>query len=370
MKTLKIFHLCFLGIICWCFLFWVKLPKHYEPSIELQQKSEPQKFGNGTLAVIAIFRNEAPYLLEWIAHHMHIGVDMFFLYNHGSTDDYYEVLYPLIEKGTVVLTNVSKIFSGTPEEIGDALNHKLVSQIGSIQHWFRVMSTTFQWVLSIDIDEFVYLDEENNKNGLKTLLKRKTFTDAGGVALFRIHFSTNGKEKLLKRNELQTMTFFERKRSHKAATREYPKIIFRAAARTEPFLNLHSYNGTVGFLYNAAGQRNGTVDSFCSDCSVPRVEKPVVILHYLARSLESCNLKKELSRALHGGWRHRMDNTYCLKMHKKSSLFQDTVYVRDKNLITRMTNSHKRLCASMYTLNSKYCNKHKCCSAYGWTQTR
>jgi glycosyltransferase involved in cell wall biosynthesis len=38
------------------------------------------------LAVCAIMKNEAPYLLEWLTYHRFIGVDVFFLYDNNSTD--------------------------------------------------------------------------------------------------------------------------------------------------------------------------------------------------------------------------------------------------------------------------------------------
>jgi len=39
------------------------------------------------LAVCAIFRDEAPYLAEWVAFHRLVGVEHFFLYDNGSVDD-------------------------------------------------------------------------------------------------------------------------------------------------------------------------------------------------------------------------------------------------------------------------------------------
>ena len=38
------------------------------------------------IAVCAIFKDEAPYLLEWIAFHKMVGVDLFVLYDNGSSD--------------------------------------------------------------------------------------------------------------------------------------------------------------------------------------------------------------------------------------------------------------------------------------------
>ena len=37
------------------------------------------------IAVCAIFKDEAPYLLEWLAFHRMIGVDLFVLYDNGSS---------------------------------------------------------------------------------------------------------------------------------------------------------------------------------------------------------------------------------------------------------------------------------------------
>ena len=39
------------------------------------------------LAICAIFRDEAPFLDEWIAFHRLMGVEHFFLYDNGSVDN-------------------------------------------------------------------------------------------------------------------------------------------------------------------------------------------------------------------------------------------------------------------------------------------
>ena len=42
------------------------------------------------LGIVAIFRNEAKNLREWIEYHRLAGVEHFWLYNHGSTDNWNE----------------------------------------------------------------------------------------------------------------------------------------------------------------------------------------------------------------------------------------------------------------------------------------
>lgn len=56
------------------------------------------------LAICAIFKNEAPWLKEWLVYHRTIlKVDRFYLYNNQSTDHYKEILQPFIEEGLVEL---------------------------------------------------------------------------------------------------------------------------------------------------------------------------------------------------------------------------------------------------------------------------
>ena len=49
------------------------------------------------LAVVTIFKDEARYLEEWLNYHLAAGVDHFYLYDDGSTDNPREVLEPYIE---------------------------------------------------------------------------------------------------------------------------------------------------------------------------------------------------------------------------------------------------------------------------------
>ena len=52
------------------------------------------------LSLCAVYRDDAPYLLEWIEFHRLVGVERFFLYNNGDRDDQRELLAPYVEEGT------------------------------------------------------------------------------------------------------------------------------------------------------------------------------------------------------------------------------------------------------------------------------
>ena len=53
------------------------------------------------LAVVAILKNEAPYLKEWLDYHLLAGVEHFYLYDNDSTDNQAEVAAPYVKAGLV-----------------------------------------------------------------------------------------------------------------------------------------------------------------------------------------------------------------------------------------------------------------------------
>jgi hypothetical protein len=61
------------------------------------------KWSKHYLSVCAIFRDEGPYLREWIEFHRLQGVEHFYLYDNLSTDDGPEILAPYVETGIVTL---------------------------------------------------------------------------------------------------------------------------------------------------------------------------------------------------------------------------------------------------------------------------
>lgn len=56
----------------------------------------PYQFG-----LVAIIKNEGPYIVEWIEYHKLMGVDKFYIYDNESTDNIREILKKYIESGEV-----------------------------------------------------------------------------------------------------------------------------------------------------------------------------------------------------------------------------------------------------------------------------
>lgn len=119
-------------------------------------------------AIGSMFRNEAPYLKEWVEYHKMIGVDHFFLYNDKSTDNWEEVLAPYIEEGLI------EVFYWPSKNKYDHPIIQVNAFRNSIQ---RSHESHTPWVAFIDIDEFLLPMKE------KTIVDcmNKHFSEASAV---------------------------------------------------------------------------------------------------------------------------------------------------------------------------------------------
>lgn len=91
------------------------------------------------ISLCLIFKNEAPFLKEWIDYHRTIGIDHFYLYNNNSTDNYVDVLDGYVKEGIVTL-------------IDFPYNH---AQMKAYEHCFENFKGETNWIGFLDADEFV-----------------------------------------------------------------------------------------------------------------------------------------------------------------------------------------------------------------------
>lgn len=60
------------------------------------------------LSLCMNFKNESPYLKEWIDYHLNIGIEHFYLFDNDSTDEYLKILEPYRNKKLVTLHSSKK----------------------------------------------------------------------------------------------------------------------------------------------------------------------------------------------------------------------------------------------------------------------
>lgn len=92
------------------------------------------------LAIVAILKNEAPYIREWLEYHLMAGVEHFYLYDNDSEDNLTEVLKPFIDAELVDYVSM-------PGKVAQMLayNHATAA------HRYECRYLTF-----IDADEFIF----------------------------------------------------------------------------------------------------------------------------------------------------------------------------------------------------------------------
>lgn len=119
-----------------------------------------------SLAVVAIAKNEAPYLAEWLSHYRALGVEHFFIADNGSNDGTQELLQ-------------------TEAAYGDITWEEWLPEGMAQISWYRECLNRYgplcQWMAFFDIDEFLVASSETSVlSQLDQLLEPRR---VGGVAV-------------------------------------------------------------------------------------------------------------------------------------------------------------------------------------------
>jgi hypothetical protein len=132
-----------------------------------------------TLAVCAIARNEAPYLLEWIAYYKTLGFAGVFIYDNVSDDGGSELLRELDRAG-----EITRIFW---PRIGD-----IPPQRHAYQDFLTRFASRYDYVLICDIDEFLVVAGDDVDAFIRE--GRRIEPDVAAFAIPWIVFGSGGQE--------------------------------------------------------------------------------------------------------------------------------------------------------------------------------
>lgn len=97
------------------------------------------------LCILAIFKNEAHILEEWINIHLKEGVEHFYLINNDSTDNYMEIIDKY--KNYITLKHVNGV----------------VQQLNSYSLFKEQIINETNWIAIIDLDEFIFSSKKDTK---------------------------------------------------------------------------------------------------------------------------------------------------------------------------------------------------------------
>lgn len=167
----------YLRTILWSALLLFSFVLHSD-----EGKDEETKY---FLSVAAIFKDEAPYFKEWLEYHRVVGVDHFYLYNNGSSDNFLEVLSPYIHMGIVTLID------WPDKEVSSSYKNEVYAwvactQVPAYYDACQRSVTETEWLAMIDLDEFMVPVEFST---MKKLLAQ--YEEVPGVMLFWKMYGTS-----------------------------------------------------------------------------------------------------------------------------------------------------------------------------------
>jgi hypothetical protein len=163
------------------------------------------------LAFVAVFRDEAMYLDEWIRFHHAQGVNHFFLYNDKSIDNFEKVLAPWLSQGAVTLLN-------SEGRVQEAIYND----------GLRRARKKFNWLGFFDIDEFVF-----SPTGSKLPEVLNRFSDFAGVFVFWKMFGSANLQLQKEKGVLESFT----------SCLKSPKTPEEARQQHEEWINIRRSSG-------------------------------------------------------------------------------------------------------------------------------
>ena len=129
----------------WQDILTAATPPHL-PDAEASSKLIQAKPGaaKNVLSVCTLMKDRARYLREWLQYHLLVGVEHFYLYDHGSVDGLAEAIAPFIAAGAVTVHDW-KWHLADQDPQGHARTHCFVHH-----------RSDTQYLAMIDIDEFLF----------------------------------------------------------------------------------------------------------------------------------------------------------------------------------------------------------------------
>lgn len=210
---------------------------------------------------VGIVKDEFPWIIEWIAHHLVLGVEHVVVYDNGSTDGTETVLASLERIGVVTRIPWQ---AGTVEAFRDAV----LDGHGA------------DWLLFLDADEFLVLHEDPD---IRSFVSR--FDESvGAIAVHWRIFGSQGHRQPTYDSVVERFT--------RAADLGHPRCrVIKSIVRTGRFRIMHAHRpkGPGGLIVNAAGQ---PVEATASTAE-PSAHHVAQVNHYFCKAWPDYLLKQQ-----------------------------------------------------------------------------
>jgi hypothetical protein len=223
------------------------------------------------LAIGAIFKNEGPYILDWIAHHRALGIERFFIADNDSSDETSPTLTALARAGIVEHLPFPSVPGRPPQPAAyDAI--------------LRQHRGEADWIAFIDADEF--LAPAPPLAGLRPpLAALAARADVGAVAVNWAVYGSAGEDAA--RPGLVVERFPARERQDTLINRHY-KTILRPRAFAGLHATPHLFRLAPGFrqVHADGSPLAALYDDDCQGLSTRVLWAPLRLNHYVVKSRE------------------------------------------------------------------------------------
>ncbi|WP_299201296.1 glycosyltransferase family 2 protein [uncultured Amphritea sp.] len=240
------------------------------------------------IAIAAIVKNEASYLLEWIAYHCVIGVSHFLIANNDSSDETPELLRKLADSGLVTTIDFPTKGDVKP-------------QLPAYQKLLKKCPESIDLIAFIDADEYITVTDGSLT--IHSVLDR--LFENSEVSALAMNWACFGSAGQLFREEGMVIERFTRQSSPKfTANRNYKSIARRESIIN--FMNPHHINTSGGSYINTLGEPLDILDGK-HGVTQHLVWDHLRVNHYVTKSLEEFVVGKSRngSAATQGRKKHK-----------------------------------------------------------------
>ena len=231
------------------------------------------------LSVVCIAKNEGPYIKEWIEYHKLVGVERFYFYDNGSTDNTREILNPYIKDGTVVYNYIEGKCLQNPAYADAIVKYK----------------NETRWLAIIDLDEFIVPIEKDN---IQDFLK--DYEKYPAVGINWVMFDSNGHQtRPLSEGGLVTANYTRVMKNYN------DKFNWHIKSIVNPKEVVYIYNPHFAIYRNDKLAVTENYEEINGPYTKYHSSEKIRINHYRSKSVEECLQKIDRGRAtVDGKWKY------------------------------------------------------------------
>lgn len=284
-----------------------------------------------TIALGLIAKDESPYICEWIAHHMSLGIDKFFIADNSSTDGTKQILANLNREGLINLIH----FPGKSDRPPQLMAYDEILR----------NSQEVDWIGFIDTDEFIC-----PTSGIEL---RQTITELSknsAIGAIAINWSIYGSSFQTGKEPGLVIERFTHRAEQIFEVNKHYKSFLRLSAVLKSGQNPHHFILSPGKNYvHVNGRLMSESKKSGHGLSEDVIWSPFKLNHYVLKSKEEFSLRAKKTRA-----------TTLAKNHKNDFYFRN----HDRNEVVEKFPIHwvddvKNKENILYVIDAKYKLKNK-----------